>query len=82
MSPELIRFLLLGFVAGWISSIVVRGRILRVRGCLPYAVFGITGALAGGYLSRLIGVSDVAQVVTAGAGAIGALVFMQMLRNA
>ena len=82
MQPELIRFLLIGFVAGWIASIAVRGRILRVRGCLTYTVFGLTGALGGGYLFDLLGLSDVASVLAAVVGATGSLVFLQMLRNA
>lgn len=82
MQRELIRFLLIGFVAAWISSIITRGRILRLRGCLVFLVFSVTGALAGGYLFDLLGLSDVASVVAATVGAIGALTFLQMLRNA
>lgn len=82
MQPELIRFLLIGFVAGWIASIAVRGRILRVRGCLTYTMFGLIGALGGGYLFDLLGLSDLASVVAAAVGATGSLVFLQMLRNA
>jgi uncharacterized membrane protein YeaQ/YmgE (transglycosylase-associated protein family) len=79
---ELIRFLLVGFVAAWISSILVRGRITRTRGCLAYVVFGVTGALGGGYLFDRLGLSDLVSVVAAAVGAIGALVFHQVLRNA
>ncbi len=82
MQRELIRFLLIGLVSAWIASIVVRGRIIRLRGCLPFLVFSFTGALGGGYLLDLIGLSDLASVIAAAAGAIAMLVFMQMLRNA
>lgn len=82
MDPELIRFLLIGFVSAWIASIAARGRIARLRGCLPYSVFAVTGALAGGYLVQVIGLSDVASVLAAVVGAIAMLVFLQMLRNA
>lgn len=79
---ESIRFLLVGVVAAWISSIVVRGRIVRLRGCLPYLVFGVTGALAGGGLLNAIGMSDMASVIASVAGAIAFLLFLQFARNA
>ena len=79
---EAIRYLLVGLVSAWISSIVVRGRIVRLRGCLPFLVFGISGALAGGYLVEVLGLSDVAAVAAAVAGAIAFLIFLQFVRNA
>ena len=82
MRAELVRFLLIGFVSAWIASIVVRGRIVRLRGCLSFSMFGLTGALAGGYLLHVLGQSDIASVVAAVIGAIGSLVFLQVLRNA
>lgn len=82
MQRELIRYLLIGFVSGWIASIIVRGRILRLRGCLSFLIFGILGALGGGYLMHAFGLSDVAAVVAAAVGAVGALLFLQVLRNA
>jgi uncharacterized membrane protein YeaQ/YmgE (transglycosylase-associated protein family) len=82
MQRELIRFLLVGFVSGWIASILVRGRIIRVRGCLSFLIFGIVGSLAGGYLVNALGWSDVVAVVAAAAGAVLFLVFLQVLRNA
>ncbi|MEX0875072.1 MAG: GlsB/YeaQ/YmgE family stress response membrane protein [Actinomycetota bacterium] len=78
---ELIRFLLVGFVSGWIASIVVRGRT-RLRGCLSYLVIGTVGALIGGYLLRTLGMHEVAQVVSATVGAIVLLVLIGIVRNA
>lgn len=82
MQRELIRYLLIGFVSGWIASILVRGRILRMRGCLSFLIFGMLGALGGGYLMHALGLSEVAAVVAAAVGAVGALLFLQVLRNA
>ena len=82
MQRELIRYLLIGFVSGWIASILVRGRILRLRGCLSFLVFGVLGAVGGGYLVQVLGLSVVAAAVAAAVGAIGALLFLQVLRNA
>jgi uncharacterized membrane protein YeaQ/YmgE (transglycosylase-associated protein family) len=82
MQRELIRFLLVGFVSGWIASILARGRIVRARGCLSFLFFGILGSLAGGYLINALGWSDVVAVVAAAVGAVLFLVFLQVLRNA
>ncbi len=79
---ELLRFLLVGLVASWVTSILIRGRIIRLRGCFSFVLFGVAGALAGGYLFDLIGQSDVSSVIAATAGAIALLVFLQVLRNA
>lgn len=79
---EAIRYLLVGLVSAWISSIIVRGRIVRLRGCLPFLVFGVTGALAGGYLFGALGLSDVVQVVASAVFAIAFLLFLQFARNA
>jgi uncharacterized membrane protein YeaQ/YmgE (transglycosylase-associated protein family) len=79
---ELIRFLLIGFVSGWIASIAARGRIVRLRGCMTYTIFGLAGALGGGYLFDMLGLSDVASVLAAAVGAAFALAFLQVLRNA
>ena len=78
---ELIRFLLVGFVAGWIASILVRGRT-RLRGCLTYLAIGILGAVIGGYLFRALGLHEVAQVISATVGSIVLLVLIRALRNA
>jgi uncharacterized membrane protein YeaQ/YmgE (transglycosylase-associated protein family) len=78
---EIIRFLLVGLVSGWIAAILVRGSV-RTRGCLTYIVIGMVGALIGGYLFRALGISQVGSVLTATAGAILLLVVVRLLRNA
>ncbi len=82
MDRELIRFLLIGFVSGWIASILVRGRIVRLRGCLSFLLFGVVGSFAGGFLIQALGWSDVVAVVAAAVGAVVFLFFLQVLRNA
>jgi uncharacterized membrane protein YeaQ/YmgE (transglycosylase-associated protein family) len=78
---EVLRFLLIGIVTSWIASILVRGRIVRLRGCFTFVLFGVTGALAGGYALDRIGLSDLSSVVAAAVGAVAMLVFLQVLRN-
>jgi uncharacterized membrane protein YeaQ/YmgE (transglycosylase-associated protein family) len=55
MTPELqslLIFLLTGLVAGWIASLVLGG-----GGLLRNLVVGVIGALVGGYVLKLAGVS-------------------------
>lgn len=77
---ELIRFLLVGLVSGWIAAILVRGS-KRVRGCLTYMVIGMVGAVIGGYLFDALGISEVASVFSATAGAVVLLLLVRNLRN-
>jgi uncharacterized membrane protein YeaQ/YmgE (transglycosylase-associated protein family) len=47
---DLVGWLIVGFLAGWLSGIVVPGQ--SARGCLPNILVGILGAIVGGYLAR------------------------------
>lgn len=80
VTVELIRFLLVGLVAGWIAAIVVRTPV-RLRGCLTYTVVGMLGSLLGGYLLELLGITGVGSVVTATIGAVVFLVVVRLLRT-
>jgi uncharacterized membrane protein YeaQ/YmgE (transglycosylase-associated protein family) len=77
---ELLRFLLVGFVAGWIGSILARGS-RRVRGCLTYVVTGMAGGVAGGLLTDRLRISEVTSVAGATIGAVILLVIMRSLRS-
>jgi uncharacterized membrane protein YeaQ/YmgE (transglycosylase-associated protein family) len=78
---QVIRFLLVGLVSGWIACILVRGT-LRTRGCITYMVVGIVGALIGGQVFRTLGIGPVGAVLTATVGAIILLVLVRLVRNA
>jgi uncharacterized membrane protein YeaQ/YmgE (transglycosylase-associated protein family) len=49
-------WLLIGLLAGWLSSLVVPGR--SARGCLPNLLVGILGGIVGGYLARELAIGD------------------------
>lgn len=53
---DLVGWLVLGFLAGWLSGLVVPGR--AARGCLPNILVGILGAVVGGYFARELGWGD------------------------
>lgn len=80
---EIIRFLIVGFVAGWIAAILVRGHV-RLRGCVVHTVVGMIGAVVGGVLFRFAGVHGganfIGSVLTATVGAVVLLVVLRLLR--
>jgi uncharacterized membrane protein YeaQ/YmgE (transglycosylase-associated protein family) len=50
MDLSLLGWIVVGFLAGWLSGMVVPGR--SARGCLPNILVGVLGGLLGGYLAR------------------------------
>ncbi len=86
---ELIRFLLVGLMAGWIASIMVRERRrFGPRGArlFSYMIVGMLGAVIGGVLFEQLGWTGgagfVGSVITATVGAGVLLVVLRLLRNA
>ena len=81
---EIIRFLIVGFAAGWIAAILVRGHV-RLRGCIVHTVVGMIGAVVGGVLFRAAGLQGgagfIGSVLTATIGAIVFLVMLRLLRT-
>ncbi len=72
MPDDFLGWLLLGFVAGWLSGLVVPGR--SARGCLPNILVGILGGFVGGWLASQLDFgragSFVGAVVVAFVGAV------------
>lgn len=82
MDPvALILFLIIGLVAGWLASILMKGRGLGLVGNL---VVGVIGALLGGFLFNLIGINVggfVGLLVMATVGAIVLLFLMRLIKR-
>ena len=83
MSVEhLIWFLLIGLAAGWIASMVMKsGR----GGIVQYLVIGVIGALLGGWLFGMLGISAgglVGSLITAVIGAIVLIALLRLLKRA
>jgi len=53
---DLLSWLILGALAGWLASSVVRG---RGYGCLGNTIVGLIGAVIGGYLASLLNISGI-----------------------
>ena len=79
---ELIGFLLIGLIAGWIATTFMRGSGMGLGGNL---VVGVIGAFVGGFLFRLIGfvaVGLIGHLITATVGAIALLYVVRILKKA
>ena len=76
---DLVWFLIIGLVAGWLAGQVMKGRGFGLVGNL---IVGVLGALAGGFLFRLFGLeahSLLGSLTTATVGAIVVLVIVGVL---
>lgn len=78
---HLFIFLLVGLVAGWLASVLVRGRGLGLLGDL---VVGVIGAFLGGFVLRAVGLAAfglVGSIIQATVGAVVLLVLVKALRK-
>lgn len=79
---DLIGFLLIGLIAGWIANQFMRGGSMGLGGNL---VIGVVGAFVGGFLFRLIGLAAVGllgKLITATVGAVVLLYVVRVLKKA
>lgn len=79
---ELLWFLIIGILAGWIASVLMQGHGM---GLLFDLIVGVIGAVIGGFVFRLLGVSAyglVGSLVMSVIGAIILLGFANVLRRA
>jgi uncharacterized membrane protein YeaQ/YmgE (transglycosylase-associated protein family) len=78
---DLIYWIILGFIAGALSGIVVGGR--TARGCLPNIVVGVLGAIVGGWIAAQLnlerGTGFIAAVIVALIGAIVVRVILEAI---
>jgi uncharacterized membrane protein YeaQ/YmgE (transglycosylase-associated protein family) len=80
---EIIIFLLIGAVAGWLAGLVVRGYGFGLIGNI---VVGIVGALIAGWLFPRLGIGltagTIGQIISAVIGAVILLVIIGLVRRA
>ncbi len=78
---DIVSFLLIGLVAGWLAS-----HLMKVRGfgLVEKLIVGVIGALIGGYVFDILGVttsSGVGKLVTATVGAAILLFLLKLIRR-
>lgn len=74
---NLVWFLLVGLIAGWLAGVLVRG---RGYGVIADIIIGVLGAMVGGFLFSLLGFSargTLGSIITA---VIGAVVFLAIVK--
>lgn len=79
---ELLIFLAIGAIAGWLAGTLVKG---GGYGLLGNIVVGIIGAFVGGYLFGLQGISTgglIGSIITATVGAIVLIFVIRVLKKA
>lgn len=74
---SLISWIIIGIVAGFLASKVVRG---RGYGCLGDTIVGLIGAVVGGFLASVFGIGYFGFLGTLVIAFIGACVFLWLLR--
>lgn len=75
---EIVWFLLIGLVAGWLASAITKR---EGKGIVSYLTIGVIGALLGGFLFRLLHIVAyglIGELVTA---TVGALILLFVLRK-
>ena len=76
-----IYWIILGFIAGALSGLVVGGR--TARGCLPNIVVGVLGAIVGGWIATQLnferGTGFITAVIVALIGAIVVRVILEAI---
>ncbi|MHC4267098.1 MAG: GlsB/YeaQ/YmgE family stress response membrane protein [Planctomycetota bacterium] len=78
---NLIYFLAIGAVAGWIAGIIMKGGGF---GLLVNMIIGVVGAIVGGFLFGLVGISTgglVGSLITAVAGAVTLLFVIKLIKR-
>ncbi len=73
---NVLLFLLIGLLAGWIAAKLIRGGGLGLIGDL---VVGVIGAVIGGFLLGLLGIVTVGLIGELIAAVIGAVVFLAII---
>lgn len=76
---DIILFILMGLLAGWLAGVVIKGRGFGLVGNL---VVGLIGALVGGLFFPILGITSthiVGRILLATVGAILALVLVTLL---
>jgi uncharacterized membrane protein YeaQ/YmgE (transglycosylase-associated protein family) len=75
---ELIYFLLIGLVAGWLAGQFMKGRGFGLVGNL---VVGVIGAVLGGFLFRLVGLAATGLLGSLISATVGAIVLLFLLQK-
>ena len=74
---NVIWFLLIGLLVGWLAGVLVQG---RGYGVIADIVIGIIGAMLGGFLFSLVGLTAYGLLGSVVMSVIGAVVFIAIIK--
>ena len=75
---NIIWFLLIGLIAGWLAGQITKGGGFGLLGDL---IVGIIGALLGGFLFALLGLAAIGLIGSLVTATVGAIVLLFLLRK-
>ena len=78
MLMDIIWFLLVGLVAGWLASLITKR---ERKGIVSYMVIGVVGALLGGILFRLLHLVAYGLLGELVIATVGAVILLFLLRK-
>lgn len=73
---QVVWFLLIGLVAGWLAGVLMKGAGFGLVGNL---IVGVLGAIAGGFLFRIVGLMPHSLLGELIAATVGALIVLFLL---
>lgn len=74
---NIVIFLLIGLVAGWLAALLMRGKGLGIVGNM---ILGVIGAFVGGFLFRLVGLAAYSLFGSIIVATVGAIVLILLVR--
>lgn len=74
---EILYFIIIGMIAGWIAGLIIRGHGFGMIGNL---ITGIIGAVVGGMIFRAVGLEAYGTVGALLMAVLGAVVFLGLVR--
>jgi len=77
ISSVFLRWILIGFLAGWVAGLISRGAGF---GCLGDVIIGMIGSILGGYIFSKLGISGGGMIFSIAAATVGAVVLIVIAR--
>jgi len=78
MVMDVVWFLLIGLVAGWLASLITKR---EGKGIINYLIIGVIGALLGGFLFRLLHLAAYGLLGELVIATVGAVILLFLLRK-
>jgi len=78
MLMDIFWFLLIGLVAGWLASLIIKR---EGKGIVNYLIIGVVGALLGGFLFRLLHLAAYGLLGELVIATVGAVILLFLLRK-